>query len=185
MNQRCAHAVGFIAVGTGAIMSKCETCGNDYERAFQVVMDGQSHTFDSFECAIHALAPKCAHCGCSVIGHGVQAGDSSTAAPLRTTFRRGDGGPLARDEELPKAFLKRRLTPQEASPPKRLILRHLKETGVATKLTKTQSAVMNWMDRAGRRTTPMATGWRSTASESAHGDDDLARTSRYGSNGKA
>ena len=56
-------------------MSKCETCGNDYERAFQVVMDGQSHTFDSFECAIHALAPKCAHCGCSVIGHGVQAGD--------------------------------------------------------------------------------------------------------------
>jgi Rieske Fe-S protein len=32
-------------------------------------------TFDSFECAIHALAPTCQHCGCRIIGHGVQAGD--------------------------------------------------------------------------------------------------------------
>ena len=29
--------------------------------------------FDSFECAIHKLAPICAHCGCKVIGHGVEA----------------------------------------------------------------------------------------------------------------
>ncbi len=29
--------------------------------------------FDSFECAIHALAPRCAHCGCAIIGHGVEA----------------------------------------------------------------------------------------------------------------
>jgi len=36
-------------------------------------MAGQSHTFDSFECAIHALAPACAHCGCKIIGHGVEA----------------------------------------------------------------------------------------------------------------
>ncbi|MEE4025741.1 hypothetical protein V1Y59_21835 [Gordonia sp. PKS22-38] len=28
--------------------------------------------FDSFECAIEALAPRCAHCGCRVIGHGVE-----------------------------------------------------------------------------------------------------------------
>jgi len=28
------------------------------------------HVFDSFECAIHALAPRCEHCGCAVIGHG-------------------------------------------------------------------------------------------------------------------
>jgi hypothetical protein len=25
------------------------------------------------ECAIHALAPTCAHCGCRIIGHGVEA----------------------------------------------------------------------------------------------------------------
>jgi len=29
-------------------------------------------TFDSFECAIHAMAPTCSHCGCRVIGHGVE-----------------------------------------------------------------------------------------------------------------
>ena len=30
-------------------------------------------TFDSFECAIEALAPKCAHCNCRIIGHGIEA----------------------------------------------------------------------------------------------------------------
>ena len=44
-------------------MAICETCGNDYDKAFQVVMNGQAHTFDSFDCAIHALAPSCKHCG--------------------------------------------------------------------------------------------------------------------------
>jgi hypothetical protein len=36
------------------------------------LLDGRSHVFDCFECAIHALAPICEHCGCRVIGHGVQ-----------------------------------------------------------------------------------------------------------------
>jgi hypothetical protein len=54
-------------------MAQCEVCGNDYDKAFQVVMAGHSHTFDSFECAVHALAPVCAHCRCKVIGHGVEA----------------------------------------------------------------------------------------------------------------
>ena len=54
------------------IMAMCEVCGNDYDKAFTVSMDGEEHTFDSFECAIHALAPRCAHCGCTVIGHGVE-----------------------------------------------------------------------------------------------------------------
>jgi hypothetical protein len=30
-------------------------------------------TFDSFECAIQAMAPRCAHCDCRVIGHGIEA----------------------------------------------------------------------------------------------------------------
>jgi hypothetical protein len=30
------------------------------------------HTFDSFECAIQRLAPRCEHCDCRVIGHGVE-----------------------------------------------------------------------------------------------------------------
>jgi hypothetical protein len=53
-------------------MSKCEVCDNEYDKAFTVNMGGQSHTFDSFECAIHALAPTCDHCGCKVVGHGVE-----------------------------------------------------------------------------------------------------------------
>ena len=51
---------------------KCDVCGNDYDKAFTVTMAGQVHTFDCFECAVHALAPACAHCGCKVIGHGVE-----------------------------------------------------------------------------------------------------------------
>lgn len=54
-------------------MDKCEVCGNEYDKAFQIILDGKSHTFDSFECAIHALAPTCAHCGCRIVGHGVEA----------------------------------------------------------------------------------------------------------------
>ena len=54
-------------------MGKCEVCGNEYELAFQVIAAGVTHTFDSFECAIHLLAPKCSHCGCQIIGHGVEA----------------------------------------------------------------------------------------------------------------
>jgi hypothetical protein len=54
-------------------MAVCEMCGNDYDKSFEVTIGGESHTFDSFECAIHALAPTCAHCGCRVIGHGVEA----------------------------------------------------------------------------------------------------------------
>ena len=54
-------------------MATCEVCGNDYDKAFEVTRDGESHTFDSFECAIHALAPACDHCDCRIIGHGVEA----------------------------------------------------------------------------------------------------------------
>lgn len=56
-------------------MAQCEVCGNDYDKTFEITMAGRSHVFDSFECAIHALAPRCAHCGCSVVGHGVEAGN--------------------------------------------------------------------------------------------------------------
>ena len=54
-------------------MAKCDVCGNEYDKAFTVTMeDGRENTFDSFECAIHALAPACAHCGCKIVGHGVE-----------------------------------------------------------------------------------------------------------------
>jgi hypothetical protein len=51
---------------------QCENCGNDYDKAFQVILGGATHVYDSFECAIAALAPTCQHCRCRVIGHGVE-----------------------------------------------------------------------------------------------------------------
>lgn len=55
-------------------MAVCDCCGNDYDKAFKVEQQGKTHTFDSFECAIHTLAPRCVQCGCPSIGHGVEAG---------------------------------------------------------------------------------------------------------------
>src|SRR5207244_11129200 len=59
---------------TDTAQAKCEVCGNEYDKAFTVTIAGATHTFDSFECAIKALAPTCGHCGCKVIGHGVEQG---------------------------------------------------------------------------------------------------------------
>jgi hypothetical protein len=53
-------------------MAVCESCGNDYDKAFEVVMAGRRHVFDSFECAIHTLAPRCEHCECRIVGHGME-----------------------------------------------------------------------------------------------------------------
>jgi hypothetical protein len=54
-------------------MARCDVCGNDYDKSFDVVFGGSRYTFDSFECAIHKLAPQCVHCGCPIIGHGIEA----------------------------------------------------------------------------------------------------------------
>lgn len=53
-------------------MARCEVCGNDYDKAFEVVKGGDRHVFDSFECAIQALAPRCAHCDVRIVGHGLE-----------------------------------------------------------------------------------------------------------------
>lgn len=53
-------------------MPRCDTCGNDYDKAFEVRIGEQTYTFDCFECAAHKLAPTCRHCGCRVLGHGVE-----------------------------------------------------------------------------------------------------------------
>ena len=55
-------------------MGKCVQCGNEYSHSFEIVRDGSSNVFDSFECAIQKMAPQCANCGCRIIGHGIEAG---------------------------------------------------------------------------------------------------------------
>ena len=53
-------------------MAVCEQCGNDYDKSFQIMKGGRTWTFDSFECAIHALAPVCDNCGIRIVGHGLE-----------------------------------------------------------------------------------------------------------------
>ncbi len=58
-------------------MAQCEVCGNDYNRAFQVMLpQGGTHIFDSFECAASALAPRCAQCNTRILGHGLEANET-------------------------------------------------------------------------------------------------------------
>ncbi len=54
-------------------MGTCAMCGNAYDKTFDVIThDGTRLTFDSFECAIHMVAPRCNHCGCMILGHGAE-----------------------------------------------------------------------------------------------------------------
>ena len=54
-------------------MQKCDVCGNEYDKTITVSRGGETYVFDSFECAIHKMAPTCSHCNCKIIGHGVEA----------------------------------------------------------------------------------------------------------------
>ena len=54
-------------------MAKCDVCGNNYDKSFEVRAAGKTYTFDSFECAIHELAPECEHCNVKIVGHGLEA----------------------------------------------------------------------------------------------------------------
>ena len=72
-------------------MATCDVCRNEYDKAFEVRVAGETHTFDSFECAIQALAPTCAHCNCRVIGHGVEA-DGSIFCCAHCATRAGVSG---------------------------------------------------------------------------------------------
>ncbi|MES2467592.1 MAG: hypothetical protein V4675_09855 [Verrucomicrobiota bacterium] len=53
-------------------MKTCHHCGNLYDKCFDLVIDGKTYSFDSFECAIHVFAPICDHCECRILGHGVE-----------------------------------------------------------------------------------------------------------------
>jgi hypothetical protein len=52
------------------MLARCDVCGNEYDKSFEIRLNGSRHVFDCFECAIHALAPECARCGCRIVGHG-------------------------------------------------------------------------------------------------------------------
>ena len=54
-------------------MAACDVCGNDYDKSFEVLKAGKRYVFDSIECAAQAIAPTCDHCGCRILGHGIEA----------------------------------------------------------------------------------------------------------------
>ena len=56
-------------------MGRCDVCGNSYEKTMVISTADRKGTFDSFECAMHAMAPTCEHCGCRIVGHGVESPD--------------------------------------------------------------------------------------------------------------
>ena len=54
-------------------MGVCDHCGNEYDKTFDITFaNGRHGTFDSFECAIANMAPRCAGCGVAIIGHGLE-----------------------------------------------------------------------------------------------------------------
>lgn len=57
-------------------IGQCSHCGNTYDKVFEVAWGTELYTFDSFECAIHMLAPKCERCKCRIIGHGLESNGS-------------------------------------------------------------------------------------------------------------
>ena len=63
-------------------MAKCDVCGNDYDKSFQITSAGKTRTFDGFECAIHMLAPTCPHYNCKVVGTASKPGTKSIAASI-------------------------------------------------------------------------------------------------------
>jgi hypothetical protein len=75
-------------------MAECEVCGNDYDKPMEITVGGSTHVFDSFECAIRAIAPTCGHCGVSIIGHGIE-GDGSIFCCAHCAEKAGVSG--ARD----------------------------------------------------------------------------------------
>lgn len=55
-------------------MTACDTCGSDTGVLFTVTQDDRSGTFDTLQCAAHAIAPTCERCGCRILGHPVRRG---------------------------------------------------------------------------------------------------------------
>lgn len=53
-------------------MKKCDSCGNNYDKSFELILNSKNYTFDCFECAINIIAPICKQCKCKIIGHGVE-----------------------------------------------------------------------------------------------------------------
>ena len=62
--------------------ASCEVCGKSGGQYFEVHLGGERHIFDSFECAIGGLMPRCSVCGGIILGPGVQDNNASSCSYL-------------------------------------------------------------------------------------------------------
>jgi len=65
----------------GRVPQGCEHCGERDGDLMEIRFQGRTRIFDCFECAIHAMAPPCRHCGSRVTGHGIQAEGGMFCSP--------------------------------------------------------------------------------------------------------
>lgn len=79
-------------------MAVCEVCGNDYALSFEVqTVSGDRHVFDSIECAAHRIAPVCEHCGCRILGHGIDVDGRIYCGASCARTDAGEAGQQVRD----------------------------------------------------------------------------------------
>lgn len=61
--------------------ARCVNCGYNIEKDYILFINGTEFTFDSFECAINFVAPRCSNCNTIVLGRGVHAGEDIFCSP--------------------------------------------------------------------------------------------------------
>jgi hypothetical protein len=68
----------------GVIMGedeRCMNCGLNIEKDYILYINGTEFTFDSFECAINFVAPRCTHCNSIILGRGTKQSDDIFCSP--------------------------------------------------------------------------------------------------------
>jgi predicted Zn-ribbon and HTH transcriptional regulator len=69
------HASQLIDKNLGVFMvqeARCVNCGFNIEKDYILFINGTEYTFDSFECAVNFVAPRCSHCNSIIMGHGIK-----------------------------------------------------------------------------------------------------------------
>lgn len=68
----CFHN-GVINLGEFMVQeARCVNCGFNIEKDYILFINGTEFTFDSFECAVNFVAPRCANCNSIIMGRGIQ-----------------------------------------------------------------------------------------------------------------
>jgi hypothetical protein len=62
-------------------VARCVNCGVNIEKDYILFINGAEFTFDSFECAVNFVAPRCSCCNTIIMGHGVQTGGEIYCTP--------------------------------------------------------------------------------------------------------